>query len=748
MAQVIRYIDPDATGLGNGLTLADAYTSIYDWDTTEYPLAVPTDDHIVYIASTLGTVLTDTGINIRYWDVNTVTMKAYSGYEAVTDGWSTNAVQWIVNSTNSPLRNRGHNVTIDGLQIRNTGSGPCLQGEIEGVDTPELYVKNCRLETTTVGSATASLSGTMYVENSIAVGGIGNTSKGFWWSSGSLGGSVYNSIVIGPFSDGVESDGPDVVSKNIAVINCTQNFDSISTIDYCASDGSEGTNHVTISDWTAEFEDYLNGDFTLKNTGDLYQAGIGPSIDTDVPVLDMSGNTRSGAISDIGVAEYISIKYFYIDPDVAIPGDGLSWATAYASIQAWNIAEQKDLVSSKEKVHAYCRSSAGTADTTTVDFNSNWTTSNTYNITVEAFSTNRAKATGWDDTIYRHVSSANPGFRVIQDHVKLIGLQLINTNRRTLQVVANGCLIDSCRVVSDNTYPSGGVIESSGVGLHTTIVNNIVHGTLTNYVYKSGILIDNGTSDIYNNTVDMGNEDPGTAGTGIFSSNDSVSVINNNAVLGTDLHISWAGASTLSHNAIDYDWGAGSIIVTDWDNEFPNRATFDYTPTNTGQIYLAGLGPAADPVVPILGMSENTRSGLTATIGANEYAQSSAYSLEVDPGSFNLTGSDINLIKGFNITLDSGSFEILGSDLDLTAGFIMSPESGSFILIGSEVTLTITGYILEAESGVFTIEGQDVELIYSGDFRPEIVPTSGQITLELPTSGAITQNITTSGDLG
>ncbi len=54
---------------------------------------------------------------------------------------------------------------------------------------------------------------------------------------------------------------------------------------------------------------------------------------------------------------------YYVDPDVVGGlGDGSSWANAYSSLQAAETAQQRDLVSSDDRVWFQCRASAGTAD--------------------------------------------------------------------------------------------------------------------------------------------------------------------------------------------------------------------------------------------------------------------------------------------------------------------------------------------------------------------------------------------------
>lgn len=59
--------------------------------------------------------------------------------------------------------------------------------------------------------------------------------------------------------------------------------------------------------------------------------------------------------------------------------------------------------------------------------------------------------------------------------------------------------------------------------------------------------------------------------------------------------------------------------------------------------------------------------------------------IEVDAGSFALTGQDVDLVIGYVIEVDSGSFTLTGQDL--VTHFSIVVDSGSFILTGGRPLL-------------------------------------------------------------
>ena len=79
------------------------------------------------------------------------------------------------------------------------------------------------------------------------------------------------------------------------------------TIDACASDDGDGTNPVAPSgsDWTNEFVDPANGDFTLLNSGNLYHGGS-TAPDSSLYTTDIEGDAYNVAAYSIGVDEYVA----------------------------------------------------------------------------------------------------------------------------------------------------------------------------------------------------------------------------------------------------------------------------------------------------------------------------------------------------------------------------------------------------------------------------------------------------------
>jgi len=71
----------------------------------------------------------------------------------------------------------------------------------------------------------------------------------------------------------------------------------------CGTDDGDGTNPIDAvdDDWSNEFTDYANGDYTPLNSGNIYQAGA----DLDI-AADYAGNAFDSSTPTIGAYEYVS----------------------------------------------------------------------------------------------------------------------------------------------------------------------------------------------------------------------------------------------------------------------------------------------------------------------------------------------------------------------------------------------------------------------------------------------------------
>ena len=163
-----------------------------------------------------------------------------------------------------------------------------------------------------------------------------------------------------------------------------------------------------------------------------------------------------------------------IDPD---SGSGYD----YASLNAWEAAEQAVLTTTNEIALATCRSTGGSADTTPVTI-LGWTTDATRYIKIWTDPTESYRHNGvWDETKYRLVWSSGyaTGALYIQAlDIKIDGLQIYD---------------------NQDSYTGNGIrIPSISNGLNIEISNNIIRGRYTGSSTHHGIYIDSSsTGNIY-----------------------------------------------------------------------------------------------------------------------------------------------------------------------------------------------------------------------------------------------------------
>ncbi len=85
--------------------------------------------------------------------------------------------------------------------------------------------------------------------------------------------------------------------------------------------------------------------------------------------------------------------------------------------------------------------------------------------------------------------------------------------------------------------------------------------------------------------------------------------------------------------------------------------------------------------------------------------------ISVSSGSFGFTGATANLQFSSAITLsaDAGSFAVTGVDASLEYGFEIVPDAGSYLVTGSDVSLYLVAFI-SADAGSFAFTGENVDL--------------------------------------
>lgn len=134
----------------------------------------------------------------------------------------------------------------------------------------------------------------------------------------------------------------------------------------------------------------------------------------------------------------------YVDTDVIGGlGDGTSWANAYSSMNAWNAAEQTDLVTDGDTHVCYCRASSDTADTTAVNVNG-WTTDSTHFITIEVGSDDRHTATGGTGYRIELSTGSSIALNISEAYTVVDGVSCYADGNAGFFIGTNDCTIINC----------------------------------------------------------------------------------------------------------------------------------------------------------------------------------------------------------------------------------------------------------------------------------------------------------------
>jgi hypothetical protein len=320
MVDTIKYVDTDHVGgLENG-SLSDPYLSLRDWSTAEAGTIASGDRHIVNCSgATDDSLASDLVFGTDGWSIvgeliiqgdmpNNPTGPDDTKYKIIPFG------------NNSPFETgnvgSGGTISFKNLQISITGGNTDRYFQIDSTFGGTFNVDDCvffpdagstetvvhgiySLGVTTVGE-------TVNINDSLVYGILSDFIYARYRSNATY--AVNRCTIAGSGTPTLERT-TDATSTTVTFTDCAvKDFTTVTgTLSYCASNAGDGTNAVTVSDWTDEFVDPANDDYTIKETGQLLGAGstsnnIGSDQTTTAqsPVFDTATPDFSLQIDSVG----------------------------------------------------------------------------------------------------------------------------------------------------------------------------------------------------------------------------------------------------------------------------------------------------------------------------------------------------------------------------------------------------------------------------------------------------------------
>lgn len=316
---ITRYVNTASSAGGDGTTNDTsgshrAFVSL--WEGKEWFMSNPASDHIEFLCCGVsadrgvgfGQITTDPSYYVYIKGNSNVPSGRHPGY------WSdrhyriaddlTGSFQYTLRIADSCSRV----VIIDGIQIYQYADDTdkhaiMLESGLDGST-----VKNCIIKSDEKSGQGINIDGEKWrVKNSI-ISKVGTANKAGIYSECD---TVISNCVVEGFSNGIYRSSGSCKTINCSVFNNDDDFNGTMTIDHCASDDGDGTNPVSVTTWSQQFQNsnfVADVDFRLDSNSELIDQGIGPVSDSDVPQDSITSAYRHGPLCDVGPFQYSFYK--------------------------------------------------------------------------------------------------------------------------------------------------------------------------------------------------------------------------------------------------------------------------------------------------------------------------------------------------------------------------------------------------------------------------------------------------------
>jgi hypothetical protein len=180
---------------------------------------------------------------------------------------------------------------------------------------------------------------------------------------------------------------------------------------------------------------------------------------------------------------------------------------------------------------------------------------------------------------------------------------------------------------------------------------------------------------------------------------------------------------TFASGALTMPAGTGSFALTGQDAVFSDSGEDPVLVAASGPFVLGGIAAGL-----VRGYRITAEKGTFELAGAPSLSD---HEVDVETGTFSLTGNDASFRFGHVLTSAKGTFALTVNDVVLVASPLnkaIQAETGTFVLTGNDTTITLGSKTLPADSGEFTVSGGEIHADYS--FSAE----SGSFTLTVNAS--------------